>query len=155
MFFEQPLIDCKSSDVFRWSFEVENSTAAHRARSELGAALCARGIVAEQLFAAEMVYSELVGNVVRHARGSIDVVLDMTGPAAVLHAMDRGSGFFINPKLPADAYEERGRGLYIVAKLARDFSVTPRTQGPGSRARAVLHGRLQRAAHPVELRDSA
>ena len=78
----------------------------------------------------------------RYARGEIDVVLDVSGSAAILHVIDQGGGFYLNPKLPSDTYDERGRGLFIITELARDFSVAPRTHGYGSHARAVLHGRF-------------
>jgi serine phosphatase RsbU (regulator of sigma subunit)/anti-sigma regulatory factor (Ser/Thr protein kinase) len=153
--FQQPLLDCKGAAVARWSFDAANALAAHQTRNEILAALRRGGLGAEQLFAAEMIYSELIGNVVRYARGQIDVFLDMLGPAAVLHVIDTGGGFFVNPKLPADALAERGRGLFIVTELARDFSVAPRTQARGSHARAVLRGQLHHSPQRPKLRDSA
>jgi anti-sigma regulatory factor (Ser/Thr protein kinase) len=48
--------------------------------------------------------------------------------------------------LPADAYSERGRGIYLVSQLAREFSVTPRTGRTGSHARVVLGGRIRSPA---------
>jgi hypothetical protein len=62
----------------------------------------------------------------------------------VLHVIDSGEGFSLNPKLPADSYAERGRGLYIVMQLAREFVSSPRTFARGSHARAVLPGRVRR-----------
>ncbi len=142
VFFERPLLQCSNVDAQSWTFNADDAMAAHRARTAITAHLARRGMAADDVFASEMVYSELLGNVVRYARGDIDVVIDLSGRSAVLHVIDRGGGFSVNPKLPADDYAERGRGLFIVSELAYDFSVTPRTHGSGSHARVVLRGRL-------------
>ncbi len=94
----------------------------------------------EELFAADTIFFELVGNTVRHARTRIDVALDLTQPSPVLHVLDRGLGFSLNPKLPSELYSERGRGLYIVAQLAREFTASHRTRTGGTHLRAVLRG---------------
>ena len=96
------------------------------------------GVREKQLDAAEHVFGELLGNVVRFAPGPVEIELDWNnGAAPVLHVLDRGPGFTFTPKLPTDLLSERGRGLYIVWALAADFNVTPRHDG-GSHARAVL-----------------
>ena len=97
-----------------------------------------RACVRRRLDAAELVFGELLGNVVRFAPGPVEIVLNWTHAAApVLHVLDRGPGFTFAPKLPLDLLSERGRGLYIVWSLAEDFNVTPRHDG-GAHARAVL-----------------
>jgi anti-sigma regulatory factor (Ser/Thr protein kinase) len=96
------------------------------------------GVREKQLDAAEHVFGELLGNVVRYAPGPIEMILDWAdGTPPVLHVLDRGAGFTFAPKLPSDMLDERGRGLYIVWSLAEDFNVTPRHDG-GAHARAVL-----------------
>jgi anti-sigma regulatory factor (Ser/Thr protein kinase) len=89
---------------------------------------------------AELIVAELLGNVVRYARGRVDVVLDCSADVPVLHIIDGGAGFEHNPRLPADAYAENGRGLFIVAELAREFTIS-RAPGGGSHARVVLETR--------------
>ena len=145
VFLETPLLESPAADVSRWSFRSEDGEMAHAVRNRIVAKLAAAGMRDEDIFAAQMVYSELVGNVFRHAGTSLDVALDLTQDAAVLHVLDSGEGFSLNPKLPADAYSERGRGIYIVTELTREFAVTPRTMSYGSHARAVLHGRVLRS----------
>jgi PAS domain S-box-containing protein len=125
----------------RWTFDARDATAAGDARRELAAALDRRGVKRADRETSELVYAELVGNAKRYAPGVVDVALDLSGEAGVLHVVDRGSGFQHNARLPADALAESGRGLYIVATIAEEFAVTRCPDG-GAHARAVLKGRL-------------
>jgi anti-sigma regulatory factor (Ser/Thr protein kinase) len=122
----------------RWTFDSNDAAKAHAARHSFVGALRDAGLRQKQLDAAEIVFGELLGNVVRFARGPVEIVLNWTRAAPpVLHVLDRGPGFTFAPKLPLDLLSERGRGLYIVWSLAEDFNVTPR-HDRGSHARAVL-----------------
>ncbi len=103
--------------------------------------LAQRGVGDADCVIAELIYSELVGNVARYAAGTVEVALDLSGEYAVLHVVDSGGGFQHNARLPADALAESGRGLYIVSSIAEEFAVT-RCPGGGAHARAVLKGRL-------------
>jgi len=121
----------------RWVFDANDGTAARKARGEF--AQIFRGIGANEtdVYAAELVFGELIGNVVRHAGGAVEVMADWSGPAPVLHVRDRGKGFAYAPRLPKDLLAEGGRGLYLVAALSEDFNVT-RSGQEGSHARAVI-----------------
>jgi PAS domain S-box-containing protein len=121
----------------RWAFDTDDVTAARGARHSFVAALRDGGLRADCLDTAEVVFGELLGNVVRYAPGPIEIMFDWSEPAPVLHVLDRGPGFTLAPKLPTDLLSERGRGLYIVWSLTDDFNVTQRHDG-GSHARAVL-----------------
>jgi len=105
--------------------------------------LAERGADAEAAFTAEIVFGELLGNVARYAPGDFDVAIDFATEEPVLHLLDNGPGFRFNPNLPDDVLSERGRGLYIVSSLAKNFSVDARLGG-GSHARAVLELRSGR-----------
>lgn len=124
--------------TLRWSFETKDVDDARAARHSFVGVLRDAGFREKQLDAAEHVFGELLGNVVRYAPGPIEIVFDWSdGTPPVLHVLDRGPGFTFAPKLPSDMLDERGRGLYIVWSLADDFNVTPRHDG-GAHARAVL-----------------
>ncbi len=123
--------------ALRWSFDTNDFRVARRARHSFVAALRDGGLRGKDLDAAEVVFGELLGNVVRYAPGQIEIVLDRSQGSPVLHVLDRGPGFTLVPKLPSDLLSERGRGLYLVWSLAEDFNVTERYDG-GSHARAVL-----------------
>jgi PAS domain S-box-containing protein len=123
----------------RWSFDVVNRDEAAAVRDELLAFLQDVGFAGAALSAAELVFGELIGNVYRYARGEVGVIVDVSGTAAVLHVLDAGDGFELNPRLPSDLYAERGRGLFLVDAFADEFSIERRRAG-GSHARAVLVG---------------
>ncbi len=121
----------------RWAFDSGDAETARSARHAFVDALRAGGVRAEALDTAELIFGELLGNVVRYAPGPIEILFDWSEETPVLHVLDRGPGFTLVPRLPSDLLSERGRGLYIVWSLAGDFNVTERFDG-GSHARAVL-----------------
>ncbi len=122
-----------------WCFESRDAAAAQAARYAFVGRLDALGFTAAQAYAAELVFGELLGNVVRHAAGPVEVAFEEPGEP-VLHVLDGGPGFSVTPHLPTDLLAERGRGLYLVWSLTEDFNVTKRPGG-GSHARAVLGAR--------------
>jgi anti-sigma regulatory factor (Ser/Thr protein kinase) len=132
--------------IQHWTFDAHEEPAARAARREIGELLLARGGGFEDVYAAEMVFGELVGNAVRHAPGRVEVTVDWSASAPVLHVLDRGPGFRHTPILPADLYSEYGRGLFLISTLTQDFHVSKRPSG-GSHARAVLSLRRTRLAH--------
>ena len=123
--------------IAHWAFHSADVAVAREAHHAVSTALLSHGLSTEALGAAEVVFAELLGNVVRYAPGTVRVALDRTGAAPVLHVLDEGRGFRHLPKLPDDVLSERGRGLYIVSAFSDDFTVTRRPHG-GSHARAVL-----------------
>jgi PAS domain S-box-containing protein len=130
--------DGDGEGVQRWTFDSSDAHRGHAARHSFVDALRDAGLRKKQRDAAELVFGELLGNVVRFAPGPVEIVLNRTHAAPpVLHVLDRGPGFTFAPKLPLDLLSERGRGLYIVWSLAEDCNVTLRHDG-GAHARAVL-----------------
>jgi PAS domain S-box-containing protein len=127
----------RSSNMRRWSLTSLDPDGLSRMRHEFRSELVGIGLSEQRLETAELVFGELAGNVVRHAPGAIEVVLDRTGGEIVLHVIDNGPGFERAPMLPIDVMSESGRGLFIVSQLTREFNVT-RRHPRGSHARAVL-----------------
>ncbi len=85
---------------------------------------------------AEIVYSELVGNAIRHAPGPIDIRVQADEHGLVrIDICDTGAAFVLNAMLPPPD-SECGRGLYIVSKLCPHVSLT-RT-AVGNKVSAVL-----------------
>ena len=122
----------------RWSFSSGDAETAGTVRRELVELLAAAGALGDETADAEVVFGELIGNVVRHADvDTVEVAIDLDNEAPVLHVLDRGPGFTFYARLPNDSMSESGRGLYLATMLARDISVVPRPGG-GSHARAVL-----------------
>jgi GAF domain-containing protein/anti-sigma regulatory factor (Ser/Thr protein kinase) len=125
------------SERLSWRFDSADVDAAQRARREFAGFLACGEVPEDELYAAELVFGELVSNVVRYAPGLVAVTIDWTGTAPVLHVLDEGPGFQHVARLPSDVYSERGRGLFLIASLTEDFHVARRADR-GSHARAVL-----------------
>lgn len=140
-------IDVADSDahIARLCFDVRDIEAARRARDIFVGVLADRAFPAIESLNAELVFGELIGNVVRHAGNAsgVEIAIDCSGPQTVLHVLDRGPGFRHVSRLPSDPYSESGRGLFLIAAMTDEFTVTERLGG-GSHARAVLIGRLSR-----------
>ena len=77
----------------RWSFDARDEAAADLTRAQLMSRLASLQSSADDLFAAELVFGELLSNVVRHTPGPAEVILDLSTRYAVLHIIDTGSGF--------------------------------------------------------------
>jgi anti-sigma regulatory factor (Ser/Thr protein kinase) len=126
-----------SERLSHWSFDVNDADMANAVRSEFLKELERGGVSGEAQTWAALVFSELIGNVLRFAPRWADITLDWGGGKPVLHVLDGGPGFRHAPKLPENLLVERGRGLFIVSQLTDEFAVSRRPNG-GSHARAVL-----------------
>jgi PAS domain S-box-containing protein len=129
--------------VDRWRLDAGDAAAATALRETFVASLAHKDFSAEDIDNAELVFGELISNVVRHANGhlQVEVVIDRSGRQTVLHVLDSGAGFRYVSRLVPDPYCESGRGLFLIAALTADFEVDARPDG-GSHARAVLRGRF-------------
>jgi anti-sigma regulatory factor (Ser/Thr protein kinase) len=125
------------ADSPRWSFDSSDAASARNAHRAYRDFLLSRGASAEHAADADVIFGELLGNVVRYAPGPVEIRVDWNRGNPVLHVFDEGPGFMHLPRLPRDVYAESGRGLYLVGALAEDFHVS-RRPGKGSHARAVL-----------------
>jgi anti-sigma regulatory factor (Ser/Thr protein kinase) len=92
----------------------------------------------DELFRTELIIGEALANTVEHAPGSVSVDIDWTDAYPVVVVSDAGPGLsrFV-PTLPADALNENGRGLFLIASLARDVKIEAQP-GVGTRMRIVL-----------------
>lgn len=120
-----------------WTFDANDAMRAQSARSSFVAYLRAHGLPNDDYDAAEVIFGELTGNVVRYAPGPIDIDLEWIDNQAVLHVIDHGPGFELRAQLPEDELSEHGRGLFIISALGRDFRSKP-LAGGGSHVRVVL-----------------
>lgn len=85
---------------------------------------------------AELIFGELVTNVVLHAQGPIEIsVRAKPGGVLMLHVCDRGPRFSVAATLPPVS-RQGGRGLYIVSRLAATVAVEH--NGGGNRVSVVL-----------------
>jgi len=113
-----------------WKFASDDARTAQVARSSFVAYLRAQSVRENDIAAAEIVFGELVGNVVRHAPGPIDVELAWNAETPLLVVRDRGAGFQGDgATLPVDDYSETGRGLYLIKAFASAPVVRTRADG--------------------------
>ena len=115
----------------------DDAERALRRRPTFRAHLCAVANDAD-VAAAELIYGELLANVVRHARGRVEVRLELDDAAPVLVVRDFGPGMRSVPYDPRrEPMAESGRGLAIVERLAEDLEVERIPDG-GTMIRAKL-----------------
>ena len=103
-------------------------------RRQLGADLADAGLSAAVIGDATLVVSELVGNAVRYAAplpgGVLEVSWTVDAECVRLRVSD-GGGLSVPARHDAGPEDVRGRGLAIVAALARDWGVQLSRNGAG------------------------
>jgi len=121
-----------------WIFDSRSPQAAHLLRLEIASFMRSFAPSEQEMFAAELVIGEVLANTVEHAPGSVRVDLDWTGTNPIVTVVDAGPGLsrFV-AQLPADALNENGRGLFLIASLARDVNIETKP-GKGTKLRIVL-----------------
>jgi len=107
-----------------WQYHAPDANLAVAARESFTSYLRASCNGDSDCNSAEIVFGELVANVVRHSPGPIDISMqsDSNG-SVVLDVFDTGAAFSVTGSLPA-ANSTSGRGLYIVALLCRCLSAS-------------------------------
>jgi anti-sigma regulatory factor (Ser/Thr protein kinase) len=107
-----------------WNLSLDDAGAAIDARSLFVEFLNGIQTDANFIDTAELVFGELLGNVVRHAPGPVEISVDLDDDSLVLHVIDSGPPLpSVERQLPEDALSERGRGLFIVQQLASDVRI--------------------------------
>ena len=121
-----------------WSADVSDALQGMRARRDFCEYLTRFATITSDVSAAELIFGELLANIVRHAYGSGTFSLDWRDPHARLVVEDRGCGFREPPRGSLeDPAAESGRGLALVALLAVEVSLSNRPGG-GACIRVVL-----------------
>jgi PAS domain S-box-containing protein len=134
-----------------WQFDADNAKSAQHARGEFLARLQEAAAPESDFGAAELIFGELVGNVVRHAPGPIDVTLEWEGLRALLHVIDRGRGFEYTPPANIDLFREEGRGLWLIHQFAV-FTSIEYLPGYGTHVTVELPVRRVPAGHGVTMK---
>ena len=105
----------------RWRFSATDAVSAECSRTSFVAWLEAHTRV--DVASAELIYGELIGNVVRHSPGQIDVDVVCHDDGVHLHVQDSGQHFDLDASLPEDIFAESGRGLFIANLLGRHLQL--------------------------------
>lgn len=119
-----------------WKFDATDGNAAARAKAGLLRSISAEAPTTD-LVLVELIFSELVGNVARHAPKSASVSYEFGSAGLALHVSDDGPGFAHRRYLPENPLSEGGRGLFLVESLSTKMRIS-RLRGGGSRVTAWL-----------------
>ena len=92
-----------------------------------------------------VIFTELVGNAVRHAPGALSISISDADGKVCLHVIDEGPGFNRRPALPRDIWAESGRGLFLISELAEKLTVE-HLAGFGSYIRVELRLQARKTA---------
>jgi anti-sigma regulatory factor (Ser/Thr protein kinase) len=127
------LMPASADDRTEWHFDARDEDVARRVKRELLAALAALGPLRPEPMVAEMVFGELLSNVVRHTPGPACVSFAVEDGHVVFSVADRGPMFRVGgagvntDAVPDDA--ESGRGLFMIAALCERLGIEPRPDG--------------------------
>ncbi len=120
-----------------WYLDGKDTVAAVALRQEIGDYLRRHADPASDVESAEVVASELLANVTRHAPGPAWVSLTWGGANPVLEVRDVGAGFELDTDSMPSVDEAGGRGLFIANAFVRSLEAADRASG-GTAMRAVL-----------------
>lgn len=73
--------------------------------------------------AVELIYGELLANVMRHTPGPATVTLEWNNGVPILHVEDQGSEFQPEMRPPSDGMAESGRGFLLISHFAPKLRV--------------------------------
>jgi serine/threonine-protein kinase RsbW len=122
----------------RWRFHSSDDAAARKARSALAKFTGSLNMDPDTSFTAQIILGEALANVVQHAPGMVEVVIDRLDEGLAITMRDEGPGMINGPtKLPREPLDENGRGLFLMQALAEHLSVETR-RGGGTEVRALL-----------------
>lgn len=120
-----------------WFFDARDSDSLASLRKEFGGYLRRHAEADSDVEGAEVAFSELLTNAVKHAPGPAWIHLDWSERQPCVDVHDLGPGFELDTTLPEDPFALGGRGLFIVSHLTEELEVAAKAAG-GSRVRAKL-----------------
>ena len=105
-------------------FEINNYLSLREAVENVSRVLKERDVPAERVFDARLVVSELVGNVLRHAKTTATLGVEIDGEFLEMYV--QSSVAFMPPTLSKKAavFAESGRGLFLVDSVSDERSAT-------------------------------
>lgn len=112
-----------------WKFDATDGCAAGKVKAALLKRIHTQAQAPADVVLLELVFSELVGNVARHAPKTAYVSFAWVEDAFVLSVEDEGAGFAHPPQLPAQPLDEWGRGLFLVESLSKRLDITRSKRG--------------------------
>ena len=111
------------ADSSGFSFRIADASLANNARGIFQRYLAAQVDPSSDLYGAELIFGELLGNVARHAPGSIDVRLRWNGLLAILEVADEGPGYSVADVHLPGGLDESCRGLFLISAFGTGLAV--------------------------------
>ncbi len=106
-------------------FKIENSAALKRAMEDFSAFLLESAVSQESVFDCKLVAYELLGNVLRHAKQTAELMGEINNGFVELSIKQNGKPFpYQKGELPP-THAEHGRGLYLVDSVSAERIVLP------------------------------
>ncbi len=140
-----PLSEIEDESVWDWSADVSCASQGAAARLDFRAYLARFATIESDVGAAELIFGELLANVVRHADGVGTFRLQWRDRHARLVVEDGGRGFRETPRRSLeDPSSEDGRGLVLMSRFALEISLGNRPAG-GGRVEVLLPVERSRA----------
>jgi anti-sigma regulatory factor (Ser/Thr protein kinase) len=106
-----------------WRFESDDANDALRAKGEYLDVLREHAGLPIDKYAANLVYTELVSNVLKHTRAGIRIRVERKAADTLLTVADQGVGFSLIQMRSIHPLSEGGRGLFLAAHYARELRV--------------------------------
>ena len=105
-------------------FEIGDYLSLREAIESVNRVLAERGVPDERVFDARLVVSELVGNVLRHAKTTATLGVEIGGEFLEIHVCSALP--FVPPTVSkkAELLAESGRGLFLVDSVSEERSCT-------------------------------
>ncbi|MDQ2866008.1 MAG: ATP-binding protein [Candidatus Eremiobacteraeota bacterium] len=107
-----------------WKFDATDGCAAGNVKAALLKRVHAQAKPPADVVLLELVFSELVGNVARHAPRFAFVSCEWQDDGLVLRVTDDGPGFAHRVYLPENPLSESGRGLFLVESLSKRLDIS-------------------------------
>ena len=146
-----PLLSARRPLDAAWVFRADDARTAEDARAGFIAFLRTRGVPDANYAAAELVFGELIGNVVRHAPGPITVEVDWNAVDPVLHVIDRGPAYDAQAKLARGRDQPERPRAPPLSVLVEDLYAAARLRQPCARAAAHRAPRTHRVTQRITL----
>lgn len=138
-----------------WYMESGDVDAVPELRHVVGRYLARHAEPGGDVGAAQIVFSEIVTNAVRHARGPAWITVDWSEPEPVLTVRDLGPGFELAEVERVEPGPDGGVGLRIVSHLTDELRVASRAAGGAEvSARLPVRRAVERSFDPPRRRSA-
>lgn len=115
---------------WEWSATAIDPAAARRLRGAFREHLAQHAAPEADIDGAELIFAELINNVIRHAPGPVSFRLEWDCERPTLRVFDDGDGFAKMPQPTlANVYAEDGRGLGLIQAVGGQTIVRNRRNG--------------------------